>query len=173
MNTGFIGSGGKIDVAPGYYRGRFSNNIIEIIGATESGKSKNIHLPVESISTNSKVYDVILVVGEVDYQVYYDASSKNINRVAIDEKNVPVTPEYIKELAKVRSVSAGPAISQLNAILITNAIELSTGNVVYIPYTDFMGDVDIEYLDTVIATFTAKGFYILRSSGNEISVQIN
>lgn len=171
MSIYIIAEGGKLNIAPGCYRGKLNSDSLEIIGATTSGgtlrQGVTPKLPVDPHS------DVIVCVEETQFTVYYDISSVNIKNAVLDEKNVPVTPEYLKALATARAAVAGPAIAQLNAILINNAIELSTGTTVYIPCADFMAGVDAEYLDTVIATFTAKGFYILRSAGDEISVRIN
>jgi hypothetical protein len=171
MSIYIIAEGGKLNIAPGCYRGKLNGDSLEIIGATTSGgtlrQGVTPKLPVDPHS------DVIVCVEETQFTVYHDISSVNIKNASLDGKSVPVTPEYLKGLAMARAAVAGPAIAQLNAILITNATELSTGTVIYIRCADFMDGVDAEYLDTVIATFTAKGFYILRAADDEISVRID
>lgn len=145
-----------LSIEPGFYRGRIIGSTLEIIGASRTGATLRTEIDCHMNETY-----VIIQAAMDRLTLHLNSSDSNIRNAKLDDNTAPITPEYLKELAVVRAANAGPAIAQLNAILINNAMDLSTGETVHIPYSDFMNCVDMQYLEIVISAFAGKGFYIL------------
>lgn len=141
------------DVKSGMYHGQWTGYTVTIFGAGHLGKDLSIKVE-EGIRG---VCTIVVAVHDNGDAFVYANMSKNS---AAEKETEPITPEYLKQLMEVRKTRIGPAITEMNAELITRLPELAKHCFITVAVDKITKDMPDDTADLLVQVFSEKGFDI-------------